>query len=101
MSTVWSTNPATGRMVIGADADDDTLLELFDAAFRIDNTFGDEDTFQAIEVLFDRDSDLAAAWGHLLRWTAVAEAVDLEVWWSFDATRSMALVTIIDPERVA
>jgi hypothetical protein len=52
-------------------------------------------------VLFDRDSDLAAAWGDLLRWTAVAEAVDLEVWWSFDTTRSLALVTIIDPERVA
>jgi hypothetical protein len=98
MSTVWTTNPSTGRMVIGANADDDTLLELFDAVFTVENTFGSDDEYMAVEVLFDRDGDIADTWAELLRWTALAEGFDLELWWNFDTTRPMALLSVIHPD---
>jgi hypothetical protein len=98
VSTVWTTNPSTGRMVIGANADDDTVLQLFDAVFTVENTVGSDDEYMAVEVLFDRDGDVAAAWAELLRWTALAEDFDLELWWNFDTTRSMAILSVLHPD---
>ncbi len=109
--TVWTRNPSTGRLTVGIEAADETIIALFDAVFDPSNTCGDDDSFMAIEVLFDglhtswdldaRQKSAPTVRNHLVRWQALAEMFDLEVWWSFDVSRPLALVTIIDPERVA